>query len=74
MIHIDVFDLPDEPLDVVPLTGYPDTVVIRIGEHMSVCVRAVDVDRLTVALQLARALLSGSHTNEVHANEVKENV
>lgn len=57
MIDVTVLRI-DVPPQVVPVSGHPDTAVIRVGRELSIYVTAADIDRLTCALNQAREVLA----------------
>lgn len=57
-----------EPLEVAPVLGHPDTAVIRVSADFCLMVRAADIERLSVALDQARRVLSGAGAATVKEN------
>jgi hypothetical protein len=59
-LHVSLVGTGADPLLVAPMGGHPDTAVIRIGPDFTLHVRVADIDRLSAALNQARAVLSGT--------------
>ena len=69
MLMVTALGVGSDRLEVKPVTGHPDSAVIRVASGLTVHVREQDIDLLAAALAEARELLQANAGNESISKE-----